>query len=77
MIIFAGDNVTLEGAYIWDDVTIEDNSTVNTAVIADRAHIKSGVTINPGSVIGAKVTIATDDKFMASIATCTVFVLYK
>ncbi|KAA8915592.1 hypothetical protein TRICI_002237 [Trichomonascus ciferrii] len=52
-----GENVVLDGAYIWDDVVIEDNVTIKQAIVADKAIIKSHANIEPGAVISFNVVI--------------------
>jgi translation initiation factor eIF-2B subunit epsilon len=53
-----GKNVTIEGAYIWDDVSIGDGTTIRRAVVAHEAVIGRGCTVEPGSLLSFGVKIA-------------------
>jgi translation initiation factor eIF-2B subunit epsilon len=54
-----GSNVVIEGAYIWDDVVIEDNCKVTRSIIANGVKILEGVTIQKGSIISFNVSLKT------------------
>ncbi|MCJ1384226.1 hypothetical protein MMC17_007342 [Xylographa soralifera] len=53
-----GNNVTIEGSYIWDDVVVGDGSVIKQAVIANEAVIGRNCTIKPGALISYRVRIA-------------------
>lgn len=53
-----GRNVTIEGAYIWDDVVVGDGSVVRKAVIANEAVIGRNCMVEPGALISFGVRIA-------------------
>ena len=53
-----GKNVIIEGSYLWNDVTIEDDSVVKQAIIADGAVIGKACRIEPGALISYGVRIA-------------------
>ena len=52
-----GKNVTIEGAYIWDNVSVEDGSTIRQAIIANDAVIGKYCEVKPGALISYKVRI--------------------
>ena len=54
-LFFSGENVQLDGAYIWDDVTIDNNCVVKTAVLDSGVHVYRNTTIQPGCVLAAMV----------------------
>jgi translation initiation factor eIF-2B subunit epsilon len=53
-----GKNVTIQNAYIWDDVVIGDGSTIDRAVVASEAVIGKKCKIQPGSLLSYGVRIA-------------------
>ncbi len=53
---FSGENVTLEGAYIWDGVTVEDNCKVGMCVLDNDVHIKKDVNIESGCILAKGVS---------------------
>ena len=53
-----GNNVTIEGSYIWDDAVVGDGSVITQAVIANEAVIGRNCTIEPGALISYRVRIA-------------------
>jgi translation initiation factor eIF-2B subunit epsilon len=60
-----GKNVTIQNAYIWDDVVVGDGSTVDRAIVASEAVIGKKCKIQPGSLLSWGVRIA-DDKEVKS-----------
>jgi len=52
-----GENVTIEGSYIWNNVKIECNCTIRQAVVCDGVTLKSGVTVEPGSLLSFGVVM--------------------
>eukprot|EP00252_Welwitschia_mirabilis_P016124 TRINITY_DN3563_c0_g2_i1.p1 TRINITY_DN3563_c0_g2~~TRINITY_DN3563_c0_g2_i1.p1 ORF type:complete len:742 (-),score=186.19 TRINITY_DN3563_c0_g2_i1:165-2390(-) len=52
-----GCNVTIEGCYIWNNVTVHDNSCLRYAIVCDRAIIKEGAVIEPGTILSFNVVI--------------------
>lgn len=57
---YIGKNVTIEGSYIWDDVSIEDGSVIKQAIIANEASIGRACNIQPGALISYGVRIAAN-----------------
>jgi translation initiation factor eIF-2B subunit epsilon len=55
-----GKNVSIDGAYVWDDVIIGDDSVVTRAIIANESAIGRRCTIEPGSLVSFKVRISDD-----------------
>ncbi|XP_062611312.1 translation initiation factor eIF-2B subunit epsilon-like [Saccostrea cucullata] len=52
-----GSNVTIENAYIWDGVTIEDNCCVNTSIVCDNVVIYSSTSVQPGCILSMNVEV--------------------
>lgn len=52
-----GKNVLIEGAYIWDDVTVEDGSTIRQSIIANSGIVGRNCTIEPGSLLSFGVQV--------------------
>ncbi|RKO86719.1 hypothetical protein BDK51DRAFT_45688 [Blyttiomyces helicus] len=52
-----GANVTIDGAYIWDNVTIDDDCTVSKSIVAEGVHLKAGVEVKHGCLICKQVVI--------------------
>ena len=52
-----GKNVTIEGAYIWDDAVVGDNSVIRRAVIANEAMVGSGCTVEAGALLSYGVRL--------------------
>uniref|UniRef100_A0A3B5QTH6 Translation initiation factor eIF2B subunit epsilon n=1 Tax=Xiphophorus maculatus TaxID=8083 RepID=A0A3B5QTH6_XIPMA len=52
-----GDNVTLDHAYIWNDVHIASNVAIRQSVVCDKAKVKEGVTLNKQCVLAYNVVI--------------------
>ena len=57
LVLFVGDNVHLDGAYIWDDVCIDDNCTINLAVLDNSVHVYRNTTILSGCVLAYQVCV--------------------
>lgn len=53
-----GKNVTIQNAYIWDDVVVGDGSTIDRAIVANEAVIGKNCKIQPGSLLSYGVRIA-------------------
>ena len=53
----SGENVQLDGAYVWDDVTIDNNCAVKTAVLDTGVHVYRNTTLLPGCVLAARVRL--------------------
>jgi translation initiation factor eIF-2B subunit epsilon len=53
-----GKNVTIQNAYIWDDVVVSDGSTVDRAIIASNAVIGKNCKVQPGALLSFGVWIA-------------------
>jgi translation initiation factor eIF-2B subunit epsilon len=52
-----GSNVTALGSILWNNVTVEDGSTIIQALLAENVVIKEGAVLNRGCVIGAGCVI--------------------
>ena len=52
-----GKNVTIDGAYIWDDVTVEDGSTIRQAIVANGTSIGKNCRVESGALISFGVRI--------------------
>ena len=52
-----GDNVVIEGSYIWDHCVIENGSKVFRSILCDSAYVKSNVVVEPGCVLSYGVTV--------------------
>lgn len=63
-----GDDVVLEGAYIWDDVTIGSGSSIGKAIIASGVVIGNNVKILPGAIISHNVKIADGQTVYGNLA---------
>lgn len=55
-----GDNVNIEGAYIWDDAVVEDNAVIKKAIVANKAHVGRGCRIEAGALVSYGVRISND-----------------
>ncbi|KAF2091161.1 translation initiation factor-like protein eif-2b epsilon subunit [Saccharata proteae CBS 121410] len=53
-----GRNVTIDGAYIWDNATIGDGTVIRQAIVANEASIGRKCEIEPGALISYSVRIA-------------------
>ena len=61
-----GTNVTIEGAYIWDDVAIEDGSIIRQAIIANSSSIGKGCKIELGALISFGADLTQDSSVSAN-----------
>ena len=52
-----GDNVVIEGSYIWDHCVIENGSKVFRSILCDSVYVKSNVIVEPGCVLSYGVTV--------------------
>lgn len=55
-----GENVVIEGSYIWDNVEIEDGCKIHQSIICDRVKVKRNVTIKDGCILSYGVVIGPD-----------------
>jgi hypothetical protein len=55
--VVIGSNVTLKGAYILDNVVIDDKSTIEASIVGSDSHIMENVKISSGCVLDAGVVI--------------------
>ena len=55
-----GKNVVIDGAYIWDDVTIDDGCVIQQAIIASGTSIGKNCTIEAGALITFGVQLLDD-----------------
>lgn len=53
-----GNNVKIEGSYVWDNTIIGDGSMIRQAVIANEVVIGCNCTVEPGALISYRVRIA-------------------
>ena len=53
-----GRNVTIEGAYIWDDAVVGDGSVVRGAIIGNEAVIGRNCQVLPGALVSYGVRVA-------------------
>jgi translation initiation factor eIF-2B subunit epsilon len=56
-LLMKGQNVVIEGAYIWDNVTIGDNCIVTRAIIADSVVLLNNVAVDRGCILGDNVRL--------------------
>lgn len=52
-----GDNVKIDGCYIWDNVVIGNNVTITNSILANKVVINSNVTIAKGCIISFGVVV--------------------
>ena len=52
-----GDNVVIEGAYIWDNCVIERGSKVYRSILCDSVYVKSNVVVEAGCVLSYGVIV--------------------
>lgn len=52
-----GNDVKLNGAYVWDNVTIEDGCNLTSCIIAHDVKLRKNTTIKTGCVIGEHVVL--------------------
>ena len=52
-----GANVTLNRAYLFDSVTVEDNSIISHSMIASNSKVFSATTLKAGCVLGKGVSV--------------------
>lgn len=57
---FIGRNVTIKDSYIWDDVTIEDDSVITKSILGASATVGKRCRIGAGSIISFDVMISND-----------------
>ena len=55
-----GDNVVIEGAYIWDNCVIDKGSKVYRSILCDSVYVKSKVVIEPGCILSYGVIVGPD-----------------
>ncbi|XP_031499945.1 uncharacterized protein LOC116264101 [Nymphaea colorata] len=55
-----GRNVSIEGCYIWNNVTIQDNCKLKHAIVCDGAILKAGAVLQPGVILTFKVMLGED-----------------
>ncbi|KAJ3691902.1 hypothetical protein LUZ61_000005 [Rhynchospora tenuis] len=52
-----GRNVSIDGCYIWDNVTIEDGCRLSHSIVCDGVHLHAGATLEPGVILSFKVEV--------------------
>ena len=52
-----GDNVVIEGAYIWDNCVIERGSKVYRSILCDSVYVKSNVVVEQGCILSYGVIV--------------------
>lgn len=55
-----GDNVVIEGAYIWDNCVIERGCKVYRSILCDSVYVKSNVVIEPGCILSYGVIVGPE-----------------
>lgn len=55
-----GDNVVIEGAYIWDNCVIERGSKICRSILCDSVYVKSDVVVEPGCVLSYGVIVGPE-----------------
>lgn len=55
-----GENVSLDGVYVWDHVQIEDNCNVVTSVLANGVHVLPNTTVKSRCILAQEVKIGPD-----------------
>eukprot|EP00051_Salpingoeca_urceolata_P004996 m.69499 g.69499 ORF g.69499 m.69499 type:complete len:706 (-) comp13992_c0_seq2:43-2160(-) len=55
-----GTGVTLDNAYLWDGVVVDDNCTITSSVLAHGVHVKHDVIINKGCLLSKDVVVGPD-----------------
>ncbi|XP_033107936.1 translation initiation factor eIF-2B subunit epsilon-like [Anneissia japonica] len=55
-----GENVVLKNAFIWDNVIIESNCQIDTSILCNGVQLRSGVTVQPGSILSFEVIVGPD-----------------
>lgn len=65
-----GKSVTIDGGYIWDDVTIGNNVKISRSIIGNEAFIGDDCTIGEGSLISYGVKIAPGTTVPAGSRIC-------
>jgi translation initiation factor eIF-2B subunit epsilon len=53
-----GNNVLLDGAYIWDDVVVGDGTVIQCAILANEAVVGDQCRVEPGVLLSYGVKIA-------------------
>ncbi|VFQ70966.1 unnamed protein product [Cuscuta campestris] len=52
-----GSNVSIDGCYIWQNVTVEDECQLKHAIVCDGVVLRSGAVLKPGAIFSFKVVI--------------------
>lgn len=55
-----GENVLIEGSYVWDNVEIEDGCRISQAIVCDGAKVKKNVTLEEGCILSFGVVVGPD-----------------
>lgn len=55
-----GENVVIEGSYIWDSVEIEEGCRIHRSIVCDGAKVKCNVTLEEGCILSYGVMIGPD-----------------
>ncbi|ESP01810.1 hypothetical protein LOTGIDRAFT_225095, partial [Lottia gigantea] len=55
-----GDNVKIKGGYLWENVRVEDDCCIDTAVVASGVTIYRKTTVDVGSVLAWNVQVGPD-----------------
>lgn len=73
-----GDNVVIEGSYIWDNCVVESNCKISRSILCNDVHVKSGVVIEQGCilsygvVVGPQFTVKLGSRLTTSLRARTV-----
>ncbi|XP_078177214.1 translation initiation factor eIF2B subunit epsilon-like isoform X2 [Carex rostrata] len=52
-----GRNVSIDGCYIWDNVTIEDGCRLSNSIVCTGVHLFTGATLELGVILSFKVEV--------------------
>ena len=65
-----GNNVTLEGVFLWDDITIEDNCQITSSILAHGVNIKKDTIIERGCLLSFDVSVMFCMQFLPHLSWC-------
>ena len=55
-----GDNVVIEGAYIWDNCVVESGSKIYRSILCDSVYVKSNVVVEAGCILSYGVIVGPE-----------------
>ncbi|KAK7096734.1 translation initiation factor eIF2B subunit epsilon-like [Littorina saxatilis] len=62
-----GAKVTMEGCYVWDNVTIEDGCELRNSIICGNVTVYAKTTVQPRSILGWDVKVGPDVTLEANL----------